>query len=240
VLLAKSGKILAATQTDFSPDGFRSSNPTTPASQSVSIASQRTVAQKPRGTAWFRGGKEDFKKAWISIEWMNGCLNNSTKDAARALPDTTFGCGNPPSTTAVLPRADLGFTCRRKSLGTDQALRSSDQDVAAQREHAAGSDGCAVDRGDDRLFAFHDGVEALSDDYQKSNVSTRRSGPTVSGHAQRWVSNAPAETRSAQRNYERYLALARAEAQNGNTVAAENYYQHAEHYFRSMSSDRAK
>ena len=70
--------------------------------------------------------------------------------------------------------------------------------------------------------------------YQKSNVSTRRSGPTVSGHAQRWVSNAPAETRSAQRNYERYLALARAEAQNGNTVAAENYYQHAEHYFRSM------
>jgi hypothetical protein len=76
--------------------------------------------------------------------------------------------------------------------------------------------------------------------YQKSNVSTRRSGPTVSGHAQRWVSNAPAETRSAQRNYERYLALARAEAQNGNTVAAENYYQHAEHYFRSMSSDRAK
>ena len=70
---------------------------------------------------WQRG----FQKAWISIEWMNGCLNNSTKDAARALPDTTFGCGNPPSTTAVLPRADLGFTCRRKSLGTDQALRSS-------------------------------------------------------------------------------------------------------------------
>ncbi len=38
--------------------------------------------------------------------------------------------------------------------------------------------------------------------------------------------------------YERYLALARAEAQIGNTVAAENYYQYAEHYFRSMSSDR--
>jgi hypothetical protein len=27
------------------------------------------------------------------------------------------------------------------------------------------------------------------------------------------------------------LALARAEAQNGNAVGAENYYQHAEHYF---------
>ena len=41
------------------------------------------------------------------------------------------------------------------------------------------------------------------------------------------------------RSYERYLALARAEAQNGNTVAAENYYQHAEHYFRSMHSKEA-
>jgi Domain of unknown function (DUF4167) len=30
--------------------------------------------------------------------------------------------------------------------------------------------------------------------------------------------------------------MARAEAQNGNTVAAENYYQHAEHYFRLMRS----
>ena len=42
---------------------------------------------------------------------------------------------------------------------------------------------------------------------------------------------------TAQRKYERYLALARAEALAGNTVGAENYYQHAEHYYRSMSSD---
>jgi hypothetical protein len=41
-------------------------------------------------------------------------------------------------------------------------------------------------------------------------------------------------------SYERYLSLARLEAQNGNTVAAENYYQHAEHYFRSMFSDRQR
>ena len=25
-------------------------------------------------------GAEDFKKAWISIDWMNGCLENFTKD----------------------------------------------------------------------------------------------------------------------------------------------------------------
>jgi hypothetical protein len=39
---------------------------------------------------------------------------------------------------------------------------------------------------------------------------------------------------SAQRRYAQYLELARAEALTGDTVAAENYYQHAEHYFRTM------
>jgi hypothetical protein len=36
---------------------------------------------------------------------------------------------------------------------------------------------------------------------------------------------------------ERYLALAQAEARAGNGIAAENYYQHAEHFFRAMGSD---
>jgi hypothetical protein len=36
---------------------------------------------------------------------------------------------------------------------------------------------------------------------------------------------------------DRYMALAQAELQAGDRIAAENYYQHAEHYFR-MSSDR--
>jgi Domain of unknown function (DUF4167) len=53
----------------------------------------------------------------------------------------------------------------------------------------------------------------------------------------RWTSGAaraePKSSQNAQRNYERCLALARAEAQIGNTVGAENYYQYAEHYFRS-------
>ena len=47
----------------------------------------------------------------------------------------------------------------------------------------------------------------------------------------------PDSANGAKRHYERYIALAHAEDQNGNTVAAENYYQYAEHYFRSMSSD---
>jgi hypothetical protein len=45
---------------------------------------------------------------------------------------------------------------------------------------------------------------------------------------------APDSSQNAQRSYERYLTLARAEAQTGNTVGAENYFQYAEHYFRSM------
>ena len=71
----------------------------------------------------------------------------------------------------------------------------------------------------------------------------RPNRPTGSyaGRSKRWPSNAarPDSTtpQSAQRSYERYLALARAEVQNGNTVAAENYYQYAEHYFRSMRPD---
>jgi hypothetical protein len=44
-------------------------------------------------------------------------------------------------------------------------------------------------------------------------------------------------SQNAQRNYERYLVLARAEALTGDRIAAENYFQHAEHYFRSMAEN---
>jgi hypothetical protein len=36
--------------------------------------------------------------------------------------------------------------------------------------------------------------------------------------------------------YERYLALAREAAQAGDEVEKENFYQHAEHYFREMNN----
>ena len=78
---------------------------------------------------------------------------------------------------------------------------------------------------------------------RKTIMSTRQSRPAASfaARSKRWTSSAarpePIGPQNARRNYERYLALARAEAQIGNTVAAENYYQYAEHYFRSMRSD---
>jgi hypothetical protein len=37
--------------------------------------------------------------------------------------------------------------------------------------------------------------------------------------------------------FERYIALAREAASAGDRIAAENLYQHAEHYFRLMNAD---
>jgi Domain of unknown function (DUF4167) len=37
--------------------------------------------------------------------------------------------------------------------------------------------------------------------------------------------------------FERYVALAREAASAGDRIAAENFYQHAEHYFRIMNAD---
>src|SRR5229473_7783865 len=37
--------------------------------------------------------------------------------------------------------------------------------------------------------------------------------------------------------FERYVALAREAATSGDRIAAENLYQHAEHYFRVMNAD---
>ena len=70
----------------------------------------------------------------------------------------------------------------------------------------------------------------------KTIMSARQ--PRPASFAARSKRPEPKGSQNAQRNYERYLALAQAEAQSGNLIAAENYYQHAEHYFRMMSSDR--
>ena len=79
---------------------------------------------------------------------------------------------------------------------------------------------------------------------RKTNMRNRQPRPAGSlpGRSQQWASNGPRPeprgSHKARRNYERYLALAQAEVQAGDKVAAENYYQHAEHYFRSMSSEQ--
>jgi uncharacterized protein DUF4167 len=76
----------------------------------------------------------------------------------------------------------------------------------------------------------------------KTNPRRPQQAGSSGVRAKHWSSNgARPQSRgpqNAQRNYERYLALAQAQAQSGDIVGAENYYQHAEHYYRSMSADR--
>lgn len=40
-------------------------------------------------------------------------------------------------------------------------------------------------------------------------------------------------------SYERYMALARDAALGGDAIATENFYQHADHYFRQMREKQA-
>jgi Domain of unknown function (DUF4167) len=74
-----------------------------------------------------------------------------------------------------------------------------------------------------------------------ANVRSTRPAAPFAARSKRWKSGAacskPNYFQNAQNNYQRYLALGRAEALNGNTVGSENYYQHAEHYLRSLTSD---
>jgi hypothetical protein len=45
-----------------------------------------------------------------------------------------------------------------------------------------------------------------------------------------------AHNQSPKLNYENYLNQAQAAARSGNLVDAENFYQHAEHYFRILKN----
>jgi hypothetical protein len=68
-----------------------------------------------------------------------------------------------------------------------------------------------------------------------------KSATLFANRPKRWTPNIARPqlgSQNAQRSYERYLALAQAQAQSGDVIGAENYYQHAEHYFRSMSLDQ--
>jgi len=76
------------------------------------------------------------------------------------------------------------------------------------------------------------------------NSRPRQGGGSSDSRSRRWGSNGGGNdgsrnSQNAQKNYERYLALAQAEVQAGDVVAAENYFQHAEHFYRSMRPDPA-
>jgi hypothetical protein len=70
-----------------------------------------------------------------------------------------------------------------------------------------------------------------------TNAMTRRSQPSQRNEPSSYSRPQARNVQNDRRNYERYLALARAEALTGDRIAAENYFQHAEHYFRSMGEN---
>ena len=49
-----------------------------------------------------------------------------------------------------------------------------------------------------------------------------------------------APNQNARNNYERYTTMAKDAARRGDVIEAENYYQHAEHYFRVMKEQDTK
>ena len=69
----------------------------------------------------------------------------------------------------------------------------------------------------------------------RNQIPQRRRPPGVRQNAAtRQQHHNGASTGSASRNHARYLVLAREATLAGDTVEAENCYQHAEHYFRVM------
>jgi hypothetical protein len=67
-----------------------------------------------------------------------------------------------------------------------------------------------------------------------------RQQPRVPQHNQSFHSNGPdvRVSGTAQQIFERYVALAREAATSDDRIAAENLYQHAEHYFRINNASR--
>jgi hypothetical protein len=71
------------------------------------------------------------------------------------------------------------------------------------------------------------------------NNPNNNRGPRPPHRMQTFDSNGPSVKirGNAYQVFERYVALAREAATSGDRIAAENLYQHAEHYFRVMNAD---
>jgi hypothetical protein len=72
-----------------------------------------------------------------------------------------------------------------------------------------------------------------------SNNLNNNGRPRIPHRSQTFDSNGPGiKIRgNAYQVFERYVALAREAVSSGDRVAAENFYQHAEHYFRIMNAN---
>jgi Domain of unknown function (DUF4167) len=75
--------------------------------------------------------------------------------------------------------------------------------------------------------------------YHNNNNNNQNRGPRPPHRSQTFDSNGPnVKIRgNAYQVFERYLALAREAQSSGDRIAAENFFQHAEHYFRVMNAN---
>lgn len=74
---------------------------------------------------------------------------------------------------------------------------------------------------------------------RNNNGNHPNNRPRMPHRMQTFDSNGPSVKirGNAYQVFERYIALAREAAASGDRIAAENFYQHAEHYFRIMNAD---
>jgi hypothetical protein len=72
-----------------------------------------------------------------------------------------------------------------------------------------------------------------------TGAKPRRPQPVHRNESSGFPRSQARDAQSAERSYQRYLMLARAEAVAGDRVTAERYFQHAEHYFRSMANNES-
>ncbi len=72
-----------------------------------------------------------------------------------------------------------------------------------------------------------------------NNNNNNNNRPRMPNRMQTFDSNGPSVKirGNAYQVFERYVALAREAQSSGDRVAAENFYQHAEHYFRVMNAN---
>src|SRR6202035_1024505 len=74
---------------------------------------------------------------------------------------------------------------------------------------------------------------------RNNGANQHHNRPRMPHRIQTFESNGPSVKirGNAYQVFERYVAMAREAATSGDRIAAENLYQHAEHYFRVMNAD---
>ena len=87
------------------------------------------------------------------------------------------------------------------------------------------------------------GLKAMRDNFHRGSRQRLSNHPgsglrSSSAFAQRRRGGNNGEA-AAKRQYERYLALAQAALLSGDAIEAQNFFQHAEHFYRVMAGEPA-